>query len=285
MTNHDPNRTTNQPPEPAPPDWRQLHITFTATDRQTIERAAATGLGDALADTENKKLITSWFFMRKQPWKLRYLPVDDTTASPADAILQAAADALRQAGHATRWCHGIYEPETHAFGGNHGMAATHTLFHADSRHIFDHLTSPPAHHSDQRRELSILLCTALMNSAGLDRYERGDVWARISAVRPEPTVPADRQGSFNAAIERLISTDTAPHTAWRRSAPQPVNSWLSAFELAGRHLRTYADEGQLTRGLRAVTAHLIIFHWNRMGLPNQTQANIAHTANKIIFEN
>ncbi|MGH4015350.1 MAG: thiopeptide-type bacteriocin biosynthesis protein, partial [Pseudonocardiaceae bacterium] len=40
---------------------------------------------------------------------------------------------------ASRWVESIYEPETHAFGGEEGMAAAHTLFHQDSRHIVEHL--------------------------------------------------------------------------------------------------------------------------------------------------
>lgn len=53
------------------------------------------------------------------------------------------------------------------------MDVAHHLFHQDSRHILDYLGSEraAASRSDRRRELSILLCTALMRGAGQDWYE------------------------------------------------------------------------------------------------------------------
>lgn len=287
MIARDPDHPTRQQLDPAQPGWRQLNITFTATDRATLEHAATAGLNTTLAGAETRKLITSWFFIRKQPWKLRYLPTSKETTSLADELIHAAADALQHAGQITVWCRGVYEPETYAFGGDDGMAVAHTLAHADSRHIFDHLIRTADRATDvrdQRRELSILLCAALMTGAGMDRYERGDVWARIAALRPEPTVPADRQTSFTTAVERLISTDTSPQTALRHGALRHADGWFTSFERAGQGMRALADDGRLTRGLRSVTAHLIIFHWNRIGLPAQTQANLASSAKRISFD-
>jgi thiopeptide-type bacteriocin biosynthesis protein len=68
-------------------------------------------------------------------------------------------------GYASRWVENIYEPETHAFGGEEGMAAAHNLFHQDSRHIFEHLRTlgdstlnSASNGQSKRRELSVLLC-------------------------------------------------------------------------------------------------------------------------------
>lgn len=52
----------------------------------------------------------------------------------------------------------------------------------------------------------------------------------------------------------------------------------------GETLKTLSNEGLLTRGIRAVTAHHIIFHWNWIGLPCQTQTNMALAAKEAIFE-
>ena len=290
MSDHDPDHghPADEPPDEQP-GWRQLNITFASPHRHTVEHAAITHLGPVLADAEAHDLITSWFFIRKQPWKLRYLPTGDHTSQEADKILHAAVTAMQDAGHATHWHTGIYEPETHAFGGEEGMAAAHGLFHADSRHIFAYLTRTvgPSSYAgdlpDQRRELSIVLCAAFMRAAGQDRYEQGDIWVKLHRFRPNSNVPADNQDAFNTSVERLTATDTSPKTALRRSRLHHADSWLAAFEHTGQTLRTLADNGQLTRGLRAVIAHHIIFHWNRIGLPAQTQANIAHAATQTTF--
>ncbi|MBL7499873.1 thiopeptide-type bacteriocin biosynthesis protein [Frankia sp. CNm7] len=269
-------------PSAEPSAWHQLNITFASTDRRTVEHAIVTGLGLALAKAEDRGTITSWFFMRKQPWKLRYLPSDETVSHQVDTILQTAADALRQSGHITRWRPGSYEPETHAFGGENGMTVVHTLFHADSRHLFNYLTRSGAIRAsptDQRRELSLLLCSAFLRAARLDRFEQADVWSRVGTLRPAPAIPPEHRDRLVAAVDQL--TGTGPSTS--HAAVHHLDDWLLAFQTAGKNLRTLADDGDLTRGLRAVTAHAILFHWNRAGLTAQTQANLAHAAQVAIL--
>lgn len=283
-------RHPDEPSDNPKPEWRQLNIAFAGSHRHAVEHAAATYLGPALADAEGRGLISSWFFIRKQPWKLRYLPADHRDGSEqADTLLYEAAISLEKAQQATGWRRGFYEPETHAFGGDGGMKVAHTFFHADSRHIFAHLTrldrpsSPTVDCLAQRRELSLLLCTALMRAAGQDRYEQGDIWARLCRFRPHCNVPAGRQDAFRAGVECLIAADTGPDTPLRRDGLRGADGWFTAFERTGKALRNLAEDGHLTRGLRAVIVHHIIFHWNRIGLPSQTQANLAHAAAQIIF--
>ena len=99
-------------------------------------------------------------------------------------------------GHIATWIETIYEPEVHAFGGPEAMRLAHRLFHTDSRCILGCLGDVRATTSgqrDRRRELSVLLCSALMRSARQDWYEQGDVWARVAEARPLPVdTPIDR---------------------------------------------------------------------------------------------
>ncbi|MBO4209200.1 hypothetical protein GSF22_24860, partial [Micromonospora echinofusca] len=62
-----------------------------------------------------------------------------------------------------------------------------------------------------------------------------------------------------------------------------TSDWQTAFENAGTALRHLRDTGKLTRGLRAVTAEHVIFHWNRIGIPPTTQATLAQAAAEAIF--
>ncbi|MGH4015349.1 MAG: thiopeptide-type bacteriocin biosynthesis protein [Pseudonocardiaceae bacterium] len=126
-----------------------------------------------------------------------------------------------------------------------------------------------------------------MRAAGQDRYEQGDIWAKVADHRPtENSAQPAQWSTFTAAMKRLITVDTSPETVLRTGgALEFATDWLAAFEQAGETLKTLSDEGLLTRGIRAVTAHHIIFHWNRIGLPYRTQANMALAAKEVIFGN
>ena len=281
---HDDPYTATRPP------WHQINIQF--GDHQGAEGAVIAHLGPVLREVESTGLVISWFFIRKQWWRFRYLPTSDTSASEATKLLEDAVRSMRDSGYVSRWVESIYEPETHAFGGEEGMAAAHNLFHADSRHLVKYLRplgdSPLTSAScsqGKRRELSVLLCTALMRAAGQDRYEQGDIWAKVADHRPtENNAQPAQWATFTAAMKRLITVDTGPKTTLRTDgALKSATDWLTAFERTGETLKTLSDEGLLTRGIRAVTAHHLIFHWNRIGLPYQTQANMALAAKEAIF--
>jgi len=272
------------------PQWHQINIQF--DDHQGAERAVIAHLGPVLMEAESTGLVISWFFIRKQWWRFRYLPTSGTSAGEATKLLEDAARAMRDCGYASRWVESIYEPETHAFGGEAGMAAAHNLFYADSHHLFKYLRPPgdgtltsAPHSQGKRRELSVLLCAALMRAAGQDRYEQGDIWAKVADHRPiEDSAQPAQWRTSTAAVKRLITVDTGPDTALRTGgAMEFATGWLTAFEQAGETLKTLSDEGLLTRGIRAVTAHHIIFHWNRIGLLYHTQANMSLAAKEVIF--
>lgn len=283
-----PDRATPAPP-PAPADrsliapgddWRQLNICF--GDWTTAETTAATHLAPVLRQAHTDGLITAWFFVRKSPcWRLRYQSNGDPAKSANH--LDHALDLLEEQGRITGTTTGIYEPETHAFGGPDGMAVAHCLFHADSRHLLAHVA-----HSDRprhRSELAILLSVALLRGAGLDWYEQGDVWARVAehrAAEPARASPADRSDALEPSLRRLLTVDTSLLIA--DGAPlNHIANWSAAFTDTGNRITALATAGRLHRGVRAVLAHHIIFTWNRHGLSFAAQAALAHTAKHTIF--
>jgi thiopeptide-type bacteriocin biosynthesis protein len=156
------------------------------------------------------------------------------------------------------------------------MDTAHTLFHHDSRHLLTFLRDDPA----DRREHSLVLFTAFMRAAGLDFNEQGDVWARVAEQRaglpgqppdPDPQVWA----SFTSDVRHLLLGTPRADTI--------AGDWLTAFKATGRELRTLRESGELTRGLRAVIALHVIFHWNRIGLPAAAQATLAQAAKEAVF--
>ncbi|MGV9386230.1 thiopeptide-type bacteriocin biosynthesis protein [Nonomuraea sp. NPDC003707] len=256
--------------------WRQVNLAF--PDWAKAEHTAVTHLAPLLGAAEDERLVTAWFFMRKTPcWRIRYAPSSGRT----QAHLRRHLDDLIRHGHIDAATEAIYEPETHAFGGAEAMWCAHDLFHLDSRHLLHHLTYSPG--IERRRELSILLCTTLLRSAGLDWYEQGDVWARVADHRElTDPIPPQRRLTLEAGLRRLMSVDANP--LLRDGAPMAFAAeWSAAFATAGRDLSRLSAEGVLHRGLRAVLAHHIIFAWNRLGMPYTTQAVLAHTAQQVVF--
>lgn len=199
-------------------------------------------------------------------------------------------NALRAADRIAGWVETIYEPEVHAFGGIAAMDLAHHLFHQDSRHILAYLGSDHAAtntaRGDKRRELSILLSTTLMRGARQDWYEQGDIWARLAENRPlPPGTPLDRLRGSGPNLRRLMTGDAAPASRLlNQDGPLThLADWAAAFDSAGSALGGLARGGTLRRGLRAVLTHHVIFHWNRIGLPHETQSILAHAARAVIL--
>ncbi|WP_341716566.1 thiopeptide-type bacteriocin biosynthesis protein [Micromonospora sp. FIMYZ51] len=244
-------------------NWKQINIHYPGHSRQEREHQAIPHLSQVLPDAETAGLITSWWFIRKGSWRIRYLPTPSNDHSPAPDLIAKGIP----------WTSDIYEPETHAFGGPNAMDTAHTLFHHDSRHILDYLH----HHPTDRREHSLILCTTLMRAAGLDLNEQGDVWARIATRRSEhpnrpPAPRTDAWEAFTSRVHHLLV-----------GTPRNINDWHKAFEDAGAALQHLRETGKLTRGIRTVITEHVIFHWNRIGIPAATQATLAQAATDAIL--
>ncbi|MBM9506767.1 thiopeptide-type bacteriocin biosynthesis protein [Actinacidiphila acididurans] len=259
------------------PTWQQVNIAFPEWSR--AEQTALTFLSPLLCAVEDEGAVNAWFLIRKRPcWRVRYL----AAGTAATARVGRELDALEAAGHIAGWTTAIYEPEVHAFGGVEAMAAAHRLFHRDSRSLLAHLQGPDQAAGGHRREMSVMLCSILMRSAGLDWYEQGDVWARVAEHRVLPTTAGSHLNRLQAAVERLITVDAEDQT--REDGPLAhAAGWARAYTTAGQELAQLAASGALHRGLRGILAHHVLFAWNRIGLPYDTQAVLAATAKIVVF--
>ncbi len=269
--------------------WHQVQVQF--TDWDAAEQTAAAQLWPHLRQAETAGTISSWWFIRKAPcWRLRCQP--GTTASPAElkAFIDGVLGAMLARGLIATFQEAIYEPEIYAFGGLNGMTIAHRLFHADSRNILGYLNQrDSAARRDRtvgRRELSILLSSALLRGAGQDWYEQGDIWNRVAANRPvAPGTPLERLRDTTPPLRRLMTVDAGPGSmlAAGNGALAATSDWMGAFGQAGKALGSAARDGRLSRGLRGILAHHIIFHWNRIGLTSRTQSILAEAATEAVF--
>ncbi|MFD7862263.1 methyltransferase, FxLD system [Streptomyces sp. NPDC059783] len=239
---------------PIPPNtsWWHASVAFPAPHAD-----AAQALATALAGHR-------FHFLRKDAGvRLR-------TEQPVGGLLdQLVADRV-----ITGWMGGIYEPETHAFGGPEGMTVAHDVFCADSPAALAETGTPST------RERSVMLLSAMIRGAGLDPFEAGDVYAQWAALRhpvTPPQGPAREQAV--SAMRRLMNADAALR-------PDAEAGWaerVAAFEDAGRRLRRLAADGRLIRGIRGVIAHHAIFAFNRAGVPADVQAATAWLGRRVAF--
>jgi thiopeptide-type bacteriocin biosynthesis protein len=261
--------------------WRQVNVAF--ADSVASEDIAAAHLGPLLTAAEDEGLLASWFFIRKAPrWRVRYLP--DGSSSQAAVHVTDSLRALKREGHIDDVTEVVYEPEVHAFGGPEGMGVAHRLFHADSRNLLAQLAGTERQWlTRHRREVAILLNTAMLRAAGLDWFEQGDVWARVASHREQLQRPTTRQAdALLASLQILMSADIPIVTGGGpRHGITPA--WASEFSAAGDELAKLSAAGLLHRGLRAVLAHHIIFAWNRHGLPHDVQARLSSVAAAVVF--
>jgi thiopeptide-type bacteriocin biosynthesis protein len=272
-------------------DWYQVSLYF--TDWDIAEHTAAIHLASPLAEAAQAGQIGMWWFIRKAPiWRLRCQVGPTATVADIECTLTPVLERLAAAGLIGRWQPTIYEPETLAFGGAVGIGVAHRLFHADSRHtleyVRDHDTEPGTRAGPEvgRRELSVLLCSSLFRAAGQDWYEQGDIWHRVTQMRPlPPDTSAERLAGIARDLHRLMTLDTSPTgNLCRAGGPLTfANAWIEAFDHAGRALRRAARDGNLNRGTRDILAHYVIFHWNRLGLTARIQAILAHAARDTVM--
>ncbi|MEV7027876.1 methyltransferase, FxLD system, partial [Kitasatospora sp. NPDC093558] len=124
---------------------------------------------------------------------------------------------------------------------------------------------------------------AMLRASGLDWYEQGDVWAKFATHRdaPAPVAP-ERATILTTAMHHLMRLDTWALT--RDTAPLAQHGgWVHAFQQTGQDLARLARQGVLTRGLRSVLVHHLLFHANRAGLPINHQATMAARALDAVF--
>ena len=246
--------------------WHQVRVR--PSQRQPPEHALAAVVGPRLDNLTASRSPGGWWYMNKPPgWRIRLRNIQP-------ALAGEFFDDLTAAGTITAWSPALYEPETAAFGGTKGMDIAHDLFCADTSGTLAYLRrdNPPL----GRREVSVLLISAMLSAAGLDWHEHGDVFARVAAMRPEPAPGTAEQATQLAG--QLRNLLAMPAAAFFSEDGSAATRWHTGFTDAGRRLADASSRGTLSRGLRAVLAHGIIFHWNRLGLPAAAQAILAPAA-------
>ena len=253
-----------------------FHALVEPTDWTTTESTFRDRIAPRLDQLDHAQ--ATWWFLRKHPyWRLRIRTADRHVAT-------ALLDDLVAASVIARWTPGIYEPETAAFGGSVAMDIAHDLFCADSRGVLAYTRHDPP--PVGRRELSLLLIRALQDGVGLDWFEAADVFDRVAQMRPSPPAGDDPRIERLAGQMRPLLALPAQARSALFAGDGPLAAaapMVEAFMAAGRQVCEAAAAGRLDRGVRAVLAHMVIFHWNRLGLSANSQAILARAATVAIL--
>ncbi|WP_405643946.1 thiopeptide-type bacteriocin biosynthesis protein [Streptomyces uncialis] len=271
------------------PDWHQVYVQF--RDWHTAEQSVITHLWPVFQQAEAEGAIAAWWFVRKYPcWRFRIRSGPSAAPGAAQSLMAQALSTMVAHGTADRWQETNYEPETYVLGGPAGIAVAHRLFHADSRALFTYIglqnRDAPARPPLGRKELSILLISSLMRGAGQEWAEQGDIWHRVEHSRPLPSdTPSDRLRAMAPDLLKLLSLDVGPASSLLEAGGSLADlaEWLKAFDNTGKQLGEAARTGQLKRGIRDVLGRHVLFHWNKLGLPQSQQSIVARVARSTIF--
>jgi thiopeptide-type bacteriocin biosynthesis protein len=256
-------------------DWYHVRVALPVWD--TAERTITDQVAPRLDALHTSGVTGRWWFLRKHPhWRLR---IHTANRSAVDEIL----DTLTAAGTISTWHPGLYEPEEAAFGGPHGMTIAHDLFCADSQGVLTYLQQRQT--GLGRREMSLLLIAGLLHAAGLDIFERGDIFANVASHRPAVNSVDPRFADLVNKVRGLLSVPiTMDHPLFvDGGACAYATPWLAAHVSAGQQLRHAADDNLLDRGVREIITHLVIFHWNRLNLSAAAQGALAHAATEAFL--
>jgi thiopeptide-type bacteriocin biosynthesis protein len=201
------------------------------------------------------------------------------------ADLQDRIDAWRRDGLIDSWQHGVYEPEAYLFGGPVSMRSVHHVFTADSLAWLDYHVLAWNRRADVPSPgpswaMSLVLIRELFDALGIVGWEDLDVWDRL---RWQTGRSLGTGATGDDGIEKLAK---ALRRGW--SDPEELLNLLAprtreiadearrSIEAEGpRWLADYFTTSHAVVGPREIAAYLIVFHWNRAGLPITRQSLIA----------
>ena len=210
--------------------------------------------------------LFQWFwFVRKMPGlKLRFGGPD------INARLQGLLAEWLQAAERSNAIRGfrftVYEPEVYRFGGDAGMALTHSHFN-NSAKLFLHYETREEATDSERLSFSLANTSDLLQRALADEAEIWDVWQRLyAAVGEKASDAAGHLLNFEDLAEQ------SPELADLIVAAQSANT------ACANSLRALVEGGILTVGIRSWLTAVTTFEWNRFGLPDHPNALAAAIA-------
>jgi thiopeptide-type bacteriocin biosynthesis protein len=247
--------------------WLDVAVSFSS--QELVDRFLARRVAHAVDIWRSDGTVRHSFFLRKSPGlRLRFSGknLGSTLLPRLTDLLDAARSKEEIAGHHF----GIYEPETHRFGGEEGIDIAHDLFTHDCEEFYRLLALEHAGTSTSGREiLSLFVLNDLIGRLTEDLWEQWDVWKnmRIAGRRPpldeasiqSLTAQADLNrdaimGTLYTARNRLLGFDPQERDILSR--------YCATNERIAARFAEAAKRRALAYGPRRVLPFIIVFHWN-----------------------
>jgi thiopeptide-type bacteriocin biosynthesis protein len=171
-----------------------------------------------------------------------------------------------------------YEPELRLFGGTVGMRIAHDQFCADSGFLSEWMRESghgrlpiiPA-------VLSVAVIFRLLRAAGLDLFESWDVFDRVCHKRPVGNAPSWGAPDIQRIAAKVVRFGPDAvcdlHEGTKRTL---LAGYGDALDSLGRKLNRTYFRGHLDCGIREFLVPVILFHWNRIGMPGVVQTALCH---------
>lgn len=251
--------------------WVQYDVLLPSPDRA--------GLYCALADAGREVLATGiadeFFFVHKPPGlRVRFQTVA-AGRTELDAVVRGRLKGWHSGGLVTGWHPAVYEPESHLFGGPVSMRSVHRIFTADSlAWLGFHAAAQPV---GPAWAMSLLMVRALLDALGVVGWEDLNVWERLRTHAGRRLTP-DARASTGPVADAIRRSWAAPKRLWsllNYSARTLVSDYRRVVtDECQRWLTDYFTSPGAYVGPREAAAFVIVFHWNRAGLPATRQAVI-----------
>jgi thiopeptide-type bacteriocin biosynthesis protein len=233
-------------------------------------------IAGSIAESSSVVPITQWWWLNK--WDPLGSAVRLRLQVPFDRIGEAegeVASRLRRRGlKLSVLC---YEPELRLFGGAEGIRIAHEFFAYDSGFLVDW-----ARQSDAQQVpmippgLSLALMIEFARASGLDLFELWDLFDRVAAKRAVSDEPVSLKCK-DLAARVIAATPDAVFSLYGDQQPLLSPYRARLHQCAGRLSRAFF-QGDLECGVRESLAAMILFHWNRVGLPSKAQAALSRSA-------
>lgn len=270
------------------PAWVQVGVRFSSR-RQARAFVSDGRLRRLVIGLLLRGEISDFFFMHKPPGMRLRLCARPPIAAAEGRLFTFLREA-RQAGRIAGFAPGLYDPETHQFGGDAGLAAFHRLSTADCVTLlrFWELERRGRTRADAML-FSVLAASDLVARACGDAWEQWDAWCEMRLTGridgTEAGLPTDLHATFAEHREVLTA---AVHDRARvlRQLTSAERTLLRALGRAGARfaadLARAVRRGALSSPPRKILPFVVIFQWNRAGLAPGEQRALSYFVRHLL---
>jgi thiopeptide-type bacteriocin biosynthesis protein len=225
--------------------------------------------------------IEGWWWLFKSDSHGPAIRLRVSVSPDARARVAEAMSAALTASH-NEFSMPYYEPELLLFGGPYGIDAAHEFFCADSAFVASWAERERSTKGALIPEgLSLALVMRLLQAAGLDLFERWDVFHGVARMRVFGNRKDSRYQPYEALAQRIVSA--GPNKVVQlyldneeQKGDRMLATHVAFLDAFGRKLSALYSEGFLECGLRELCVPLILFHWNRLLLSPFAHFGLSH---------